>query len=278
MTHINEKGTFPAGGWGWWWSGDPDRGFHGRQPGGWIFNIFPFSELKSVHDFGKNGNQKGRTLTAQSLIPFFNCPTRRSLILYPFTNDVVNIDKTGICAKADYAGNGGDNYTSYTSSGPGSYQDGDNWTAGQWKGQLYGDPNTSLGVFYVHGSIKLKDILVGTAHLYLAGEKYLNPDNVLTTGDNNDQPWSQGYDIDTVRWVNLPPQLDQRGVSSPSIFGSNHVSSFNMVFCDGAVHSISYDINATAHRALGNRKGKYPDSSKPSGWAILPPVDASQYQ
>ena len=285
-THLNEQKTFPWGGWGWYWSGDPDRGFRGRQPGGWLYNILPFTELKSVHDFGKNGNQKGRTATAQSLIPFFNCPTLRPLILYPFTNDIVNINKDGICAKTDYAGLCGDNYNGYTKGGPSSYSDGDSWTASQWLSLPYSDPiniddnlgNPILGVFYLHGAIKIKDILVGTAHLYLAGEKYLNPDTLLTTAADNDQPWSQGLDIDTVRWVANPPQRDRHGSQFPDIFGSSHASTFNMVFCDGAVHSISYDINATAHRALGNRKGKYPDSSKPSGWAILPPVDGSIYQ
>jgi prepilin-type N-terminal cleavage/methylation domain-containing protein len=278
-THLNEQKTFPWGGWGWYWSGDPDRGFCGRQPGGWLFNMLPYTELKSVHDFGKNGNQKGRTATAQSLIPFFNCPTRRPLILYPFTNDIVNIDKDGICAKADYAGLCGDNYTAYTIGGPTSYEDANTWNASStWSTQRYGNPDTTLGVFYLHGAIKIKDILVGTAHLYLAGEKYLNPDNMLTSDSDNDQPWSQGLDIDTVRWVANPPQRDRHGSQFPDIFGSSHASTFNMVFCDGAVHSISYDIDATAHRALGNRKGKYPDSSTPPKWTNLPPVNGSVYQ
>jgi prepilin-type N-terminal cleavage/methylation domain-containing protein len=278
-THINEQGTFPWSGWGWRWSGDPDRGFRGGQPGGWFFNILSYTELKSVHDFGKNDNQQGRTQTAQSLISFFNCPTRRPLILYPYTNDVVNINQDGICAKTDYAGLCGDNYTGYPEKGPASYSDAETWnTSNTWSTKAYSDPNTTLGVFYYHGAIKIKDVRVGTAHLYLAGEKYLNPDTLLTTAVDNDQPWSQGLDIDSVRWVSNPPLPAQRGFPALDRFGSNHPSTFNMVFCDGAVHSISYDITPIAHRALGNRKGKYPDPNKPGGWILLPTVDGSQYQ
>src|SRR3989304_8096603 len=45
LSHLNEQGHFPSGGWGWAWSGDPDRGFRGRQPGGWLFNILPYIEM-----------------------------------------------------------------------------------------------------------------------------------------------------------------------------------------------------------------------------------------
>jgi prepilin-type N-terminal cleavage/methylation domain-containing protein/prepilin-type processing-associated H-X9-DG protein len=263
-THLNEIGTFPAGGWGWYWCGDPDRGFRGRQPGGWLYNITPFVELKTVHDMGKNGNQKGRTLTAQSPVGFLNCPSRRPGILYPYggSTQIVNIDKSiTVVAKSDYAGCGGDTYTGFTSGGPtgGSpsiYSTGDSWPEATWRAQKYGDPDSSSvnGVFYVHGFAKIKDIIDGTSHTYLAGEKYLNPDNYFGSDTDNDQPWCQGYDIDTIRWSFDPPLRDRRGATYESRFGSAHPTSFNMVFCDGSVHSISFEINPESHRRLGNRK------------------------
>ena len=36
-------------------------------------------------------------------------------------------------------------------------------------------------------------------------------------------------------------------------FGSAHPATFQMVFCDGSVHSISYDIEPASHRALAHR-------------------------
>lgn len=283
-SHLNEIKTYPVGGWGWNWSGDPDRGFGRRQPGGWLYNLTPYMELKSVHDFGKNGNQDGRTMTAQTPISNFHCPSRRPAILYPYYSNVRNINlRAGqLCAKTDYAGNGGDHYTYYTSGGPNSYAEGDS-PAYNWLSMLYSNPQNTLGVFYVHGAITAKDIRTGASHLILAGEHYLDRNAWLGSDADGDQPWSQGYDIDTIRWVGSNagdlPRVDRRGHPCPSIFGSAHPVSFNTVFCDGSTHSIRYDITPTVYRALGNRLGKYPsnydDLSKP--WISLAAPDADQY-
>jgi prepilin-type processing-associated H-X9-DG protein len=37
------------------------------------------------------------------------------------------------------------------------------------------------------------------------------------------------------------------------MWGSAHPSTFNMVFCDGAVHAIPYNIDLTVHQQLANR-------------------------
>ena len=52
LTHADTHGHLPAGGWGWRWAGDPDRGFGQRQPGGWMYNILPFIELDAIHELG----------------------------------------------------------------------------------------------------------------------------------------------------------------------------------------------------------------------------------
>ncbi len=35
LNHHDTHGTFPTGGWGYFWVGDADRGFDRGQPGGW---------------------------------------------------------------------------------------------------------------------------------------------------------------------------------------------------------------------------------------------------
>ena len=45
---------FPAGGWGFKWMGDPDRGVGRGQPGGWIFQVCPYLEEADVFQIGRD--------------------------------------------------------------------------------------------------------------------------------------------------------------------------------------------------------------------------------
>ncbi len=51
--HHSSIGWFPTGGWGWDWTGDADRGFDERQPGGWTYNLLPFIEQNDLHDLDR---------------------------------------------------------------------------------------------------------------------------------------------------------------------------------------------------------------------------------
>jgi len=77
--------VFPHRGWGWAWLGDPDRGFERRQPGGWTYNILPFTELKSLHDLVGGTTAEKRVAAnqlARTPLSILNCPTRRAPMLY----------------------------------------------------------------------------------------------------------------------------------------------------------------------------------------------------
>jgi prepilin-type N-terminal cleavage/methylation domain-containing protein len=52
LTHESVTKRFPTGGWGFAYTGDPDRGNDWRQPGGWLYNILPFIEQHALHDLG----------------------------------------------------------------------------------------------------------------------------------------------------------------------------------------------------------------------------------
>ncbi len=51
--HHSSIGWLPTGGWGWDWTGDADRGFDERQPGGWTYNLLPFIEQNDLHDIDR---------------------------------------------------------------------------------------------------------------------------------------------------------------------------------------------------------------------------------
>ena len=87
--HEEAQQQLPTGGWGWYWVGDPDRGFGNQQPGGWIYNLLPHTEQNALHDLGQyqSGNQSVKRAAIVEMVTtplaFTNCPTRRRAALYP---------------------------------------------------------------------------------------------------------------------------------------------------------------------------------------------------
>src|SRR6478752_6413197 len=79
QNHHNTYKHFPTGGWGYFWTGDPDRGYDKLQPGGWAYNILPFMEESVVHDIGKGLTYpaKAAALLQQIQTPVkgFACPS-----------------------------------------------------------------------------------------------------------------------------------------------------------------------------------------------------------
>ncbi|MEZ6072738.1 MAG: DUF1559 domain-containing protein [Pirellulales bacterium] len=127
LNHETTHRHLPTCGWGWGWTGDPDCGYGTDQPGGWAFNVMPFAEQTQVHDLAKTGvsclaavtmptaaKQQALAATVSTPVPMFNCPSRRSAVVYPFTRNskvIVNAGaaatKLGGVARTDYGVNGG---------------------------------------------------------------------------------------------------------------------------------------------------------------------------
>ena len=63
-----------------------------------------------------------------------------------------------------------------------------------------------------------------------------------------------------MRWTSGPPLPDTPGYSSLGdvVYGSAHNNVFNVAFCDGSVQPMSYTIDPTVHKNLGNRKDDQP--------------------
>jgi prepilin-type processing-associated H-X9-DG protein len=112
----------------------------------------------------------------------------------------------------------------------------------------------SNGVFYPCSTTTMGEISDGTANTYLCGEKYLCPDNYSTGTDDGDNVCAlAGDDNDIVRWTEYAPARDTPSYVLHFAFGSPHVGGFNMAFCDGSVHTISFGISTTIHNYMAQR-------------------------
>jgi prepilin-type processing-associated H-X9-DG protein len=97
----------------------------------------------------------------------------------------------------------------------------------------------------------------------LIGEKHVPLSDTETSNDGNDQGWDLGFDIDINRWTKFPPQPDTKYNTSSrqeigeshddqwSVFGGSHSAGCQFVFCDGSVHTITYDVDAITFSRLG---------------------------
>ena len=113
-----------------------------------------------------------------------------------------------------------------------------------------------------HSQITAAQISDGCSNTYLAGEKYVWPDQYLTGLDGGDD-WNMyvGEQDDNTRQVAYihgtttycPPLQDTPGVSNAACFGSAHTNGLHMAFCDGSVQMTNYSIDPEIHRRLGNR-------------------------
>jgi prepilin-type N-terminal cleavage/methylation domain-containing protein len=113
---------------------------------------------------------------------------------------------------------------------------------------------------------KMKQITDGTSNTMVIGEKLNRPD--LYDGSlfawSDDRGWSDGWDPDTVRSTCFAPLEDslnisttiipKNGQSDVPVFGSAHPGAMNSVFADGAVHTISYDVDPQVFDRIGNRE------------------------
>jgi prepilin-type processing-associated H-X9-DG protein len=150
-------------------------------------------------------------------------------------------------ARADYACCVGDGTAdeSFTSDGSGdSYN-------------LQNPPPTQLnitGVIYLASKTRPADIPRGLSQTFAIGERYIEPDHYFNGQDAADnEGMYSGEDNDNSRDTGYLPMQDTIGVQNGESFGSAHSGGLNMLFCDGSVHFINYNIAQANWQPMGNR-------------------------
>ncbi len=275
--HHDTHESFPTGGWGWGWIGDPDRGFGKDQPGGWIFNLLPFIEQQVLWELASDGDRdkhtqtqlKGANRVTHTPLTLFNCPSRRPSMLYPkpvdgtyvAQNASPNSSSDNVTARGDYAACFGSRSSNQHGKGPGTLAQADSPGYSDWI-----DPTYHNGVSYQRSEIEVSDITDGASNTFLFGEKYLNPDDYDTGRDGADnESMYTGFNNDPYRSsaTNRTPMQDQPGYASTFRFGSAHFGGCHFVFCDGRVQIINYNVDRNIYSFLGNRHdGKVIDAGK----------------
>jgi prepilin-type N-terminal cleavage/methylation domain-containing protein/prepilin-type processing-associated H-X9-DG protein len=271
--HHTQNNNFPTNGWGYLWVGDPDRGFGKDQPGGWIFNVLPFMEQNNVREIAAglsaDSSEKKAAIARmlQTPVAGFNCPSRREVGLLP-THDpfeAFNSDLVTMAARGDFAANGGDVYCDPNpkipkdpekppgtpAQGPTSFNDAKSEI---WIKEFKRLKEECNGIVFPQSLIAYKDITDGNSQTYMVGEKYIHPEHYLDGRNEGDKrSLLIGANREINRWGLDTPRhdlIDQQGASS---WGGPHPGGFQMVFCDGSLRVVSYDIDAEAHKRLSNR-------------------------
>jgi prepilin-type processing-associated H-X9-DG protein len=192
-------------------------------------------------------------------VGLFYCPSRRPVAAYPVKIWVGKnwVHDGGPLARNDYAACSGSTSTiagltgSYT---PATYTDAENFST--WP-----HPDNFNGIVFIRSEVPLRQVIDGTSKTYMVGEKSVNVDayeandgvDIIDHGD--DQGWLAGHNGDTVRSSGYPPLKDPQGFNPYEYWGSPHPGGLNMMYADGSVRTVSYDVDLEIHKALGTRAG-----------------------
>ncbi|MEO2045390.1 MAG: DUF1559 domain-containing protein [Pirellulales bacterium] len=258
--HHDVHGHYPTGGWGWNWVGDPDRGYGGDQPGGWIYNVLPYIEQGNLHDMGSDGMPD--TLSTQQLegaglmlalpITIINCPTRRPSTSFVFPSSIYNAKVTGFAGRSDYAINSGTRFTEFK-GGPPNFEQLHRY---RWKTDIQAVVELLDGISHERSEVSIAQVEDGTSNTIMLGEKFIPPED-YHNGENSadNETWCTGFNNDNYR-IGLfepIPDNDRPPIAANDRFGSAHPTILNCSFSDGSVHSLNYDIDLELFQRLCSR-------------------------
>lgn len=273
LNYESTNNEFPTGGTEPWHNEGHDSVRFGNGYG-WMVQILPYVENAALQDISKGygeGDQQRDRIVRGTSVSLYNCPSRRdSTIIYSRVDE--GDGEQGACeqgcALSDYAGATPANILdlSRPSFDPWFWQGirhGNVLSAAngqiRFKGQKY--PVRFEGVIVRTGMAepcKARRITDGLSNTIVVGEKRLHADLYQIGATHDDIGWTDGWDPDIMRYTGYQPGPDVLRSEDDSNgygyqFGAAHPAVFNVVFADGHVASIEYDIDLEIFNALGHR-------------------------
>ena len=113
------------------------------------------------------------------------------------------------------------------------------------------------------GCVRIADLTRGASNTILVGEKCLNRGLLGQSQTDDDSGWADGWDWDVIRWAWLPPSPDWNN-PHPTVahggyadrhgaFGGPHPAGTPAAFGDGSVMCVSWGIDPTTWKTMGQR-------------------------
>jgi len=257
QNHNSARGEYPTGGTEPW----HDQGTYlsiFAKGYGWMVQILPYVENENLRNISEGygaGNRQRDLEVRRSPVPMYFCPSRRQSIVRIVPASAEDCSKG--CALNDYA-----------SATPANKLDPASPNHEPWFWQGVGHGTVQAGKDY-YGVItrtiasppcKDKDITDGLSNTMAIGEKRVLI-NRYEIGDwCDDIGWTDGWDPDIVRYTGYRPGPDviEGAPTGPGDigyhFGSAHPAGFNVVFADGHVTTLRYEIDLVTFNALGDRR------------------------
>jgi prepilin-type N-terminal cleavage/methylation domain-containing protein/prepilin-type processing-associated H-X9-DG protein len=237
----------------------------------WPILIAPYLEqgsLASLWDITKPYDQQVNPLARTTLVPVFFCPSRRSPMLSPASENGVpgqdgNGGLEGACG--DYAVCDGDGSNRNTTTANGAI------IAPYLTNPAIGDNNPyPKPILSFRSMTSMASITDGTSNTLLAGEKHISAHGLGKSAEGDDAYYSgfsyvaaqrsAGFYVAGTTKHSHPLNKITDGTSA-SRFGSWHTGVCNFVFCDGSVHTLPVTIDAETLRRLSVRNDGLPVSS-----------------
>jgi prepilin-type N-terminal cleavage/methylation domain-containing protein/prepilin-type processing-associated H-X9-DG protein len=262
QNHLSAQKEFPTGGTEPW----HDQGAADVRFGkgyGWMVQILPYVENETLRSISKGygaGDRQRDLVVRGTPVGMYFCPSRRVNIVRTLPASAEDCSKG--CALNDYAAATPANITNVV-----DWNKPIDHNFQFWQGVAHIDNASAFtrgksyfGVItrtYVSEPCNDKDITDGMSNTMAIGEKRLFI-NRYEVGDwHDDIGWTDGWDPDIIRYTGYQPgpdQVEDPGVPDPGFyFGSAHSAGINVVFADGHVTLINYDIDRAMFNALGHR-------------------------